>query len=120
MADSNLIDKQAAHSPLISLNPRGDDQIHLIEFLRSLRETAVTADDLLLGLREVFIPSVIAKKTITNNPNMFIALRKLLLAFGIEPRRSTGFPIIHGVLEVHFQHDQACSAMAPFTVSGIP
>jgi hypothetical protein len=107
MADSNLIEKQAAHSSLISLNPRGDDQIHLIDFLRSLSETAATADDLLLGLREVCLPSVIAKKTITNNPNMFIALRKLLMAFGIEVRRSTGFPIIHGVLEVIFQHDQA-------------
>jgi hypothetical protein len=67
-----------------------------------LSETAVTADDLLLGLREVCLPSVIAKKTITNIPNMFIALRKLLLAFGIEVRRSTGFPIIHGVLEAFF------------------
>jgi hypothetical protein len=72
-----------------------------------LSETAVTADDLLLGLREVCLPSVIAKKTITNNPNMFIALRKLLLAFGIEMRRITGLPIIHGVLEAIFQHDQA-------------
>jgi hypothetical protein len=102
MADSNLIEMQAAHSSLISLNPRGDDQIHLIDFIRSLSETAVTADDLLLGLREVCLPSVIKMKTITNIPNMFIALRKLLLAFGIEVRRITGFPIIHGVLEALF------------------
>jgi hypothetical protein len=107
MADSNLIEKQSAHSSLISLNLRGDDQIHLIDFLISLSETAVTADDLLLGLREVCLPSVIAKKTITNNPNMFIELRKLLLAFDIDMRRITGLPIIHGVLEAIFQHDQA-------------
>jgi hypothetical protein len=37
---------------------------------------------------------------------MFVSSRKLLMAFGIEVRRSTCFPIFHGVLKTLFQHDQ--------------
>jgi hypothetical protein len=106
MADQELVAKQDAHAALISLNPRGEDQIHLIDFLRSVSESATSADDLLLRLREVCLPDVIAKKTITNNPILFLAIRQLMTAYGIQVRRVTGLPVIRGVLEALFVDDE--------------
>jgi hypothetical protein len=106
MAAQNMTARQDAHASHISLNPRGDDQIHLIDFLRSTSELATSADDLLLRLREVLLPNIIAKKSVTNNPNIFIAIRQLMLAYGVQVRRATGFLIIQGVLDALFEHDQ--------------
>jgi hypothetical protein len=97
--------KEAAHVALINVTPRGDEQVHLIEFLRATSEIATSADDLLLRLREVCSPEVIAKKSVTNNPNLFLAIRQLLTAYGVSVRRGTGFPVIHGVLEALFGVD---------------
>jgi hypothetical protein len=82
--------KQAAHVDLINVQPRGDDQVHLIEFLRATSEAATTNENLLLRLCEVCTPEVIAKKSITNNPNLFLAVRQLLTAYGANVRRGTG------------------------------
>jgi hypothetical protein len=106
MAAQQVTARQDAHASLISLNPRGDDQIHLIDFLRSASELSTSAEDLLLRLREVLLPNIIAKKSVTNNPNIFIAIRQLMMAYGVQVRRATGFPIIQGVLDALFEHDQ--------------
>jgi hypothetical protein len=97
--------KEAAHVALINVVPRGDDQSHLLEFLRATSEIAASGEGLVLRLREVCSPEVIAKKSVTNNPNLFQAIRQLLIAYGIAVRRGTGFPVIHGVLEALFTDD---------------
>jgi hypothetical protein len=66
MSDVYQQQKEAAHAALINLVPRGDDQSHLLEFLRATSETAASAEDLLLRLREVCSPEVINKRSITN------------------------------------------------------
>jgi hypothetical protein len=104
-ADTDQQLKEAAHVALINITPRGDDQVHLIEFLRATSEVATSREDLLFRLREICSPDVIAKKSITNNPNLFLALRQLLAAYGVTVRRGTGFPVIHGVLEALFNVD---------------
>jgi hypothetical protein len=106
MSDQELVAKQDAHTSLIAVNTRGDDQIHLIDFLRSVSEAATSSEDLLFRLREVCLPNIIAKKTVTNNPSLFLALRQLLTAYGIPVRRATGFPIIQGVLDALFEDNQ--------------
>jgi hypothetical protein len=68
-ADQNL--NEAAQVALINVVPRGDDQVHLIEFLRSTSEVSASSEDLLLCLREICLPEVIAKNSITNNRNLF-------------------------------------------------
>jgi hypothetical protein len=80
--------------------------MHLIYFLRSVSEAATSSEDLLLRLREVCLPNIIAKKTVTNNPSLFLAVRQLLTAYGIPVRRATGFPIIKGVLDALFEDNQ--------------
>jgi hypothetical protein len=105
MSDVDQQQKEAAHVALINVVPRGDDQAHLVDFLRATSETAASAEDLLLRLREVCIPEVISKRSVTNNPNLFLAIRQLLTAYGIAVRRGTGFPVIHGVLEALFTDD---------------
>jgi hypothetical protein len=104
-ADHHL--KEAAHVALINVVPRDDDQVHLIEFLRSPSEVAASIEDLLLRIREVCSPEVIAKTSITNNPNLFLAVRQLLTAYGAHVHRGTWFPVIQGVLEALFDKDQA-------------
>jgi hypothetical protein len=102
MTDVDQQLKEAAHLALINVTPRGDDQVHLIDFLRATSESAESADDLLLRLGEVCSPEVIAKKSVTNNPNLFLAIRQLLTAYRVPVRRGTGFPVIQGVLEALF------------------
>jgi hypothetical protein len=102
MAAQQMTDRQDARASLISLNPRGDDQIHLIDFLRSTSELSTSAKDLPLRLREVLLPNIIAKKSVTNNPNIFITIRQLMMAYGVQVRCATGFPIIQGVLDALF------------------
>jgi hypothetical protein len=48
---------------------------------------------------------VISKRSITDNPNLFLAIRQLLTAYSVAVRRGTGFPVIHGVLEALFTDD---------------
>jgi hypothetical protein len=105
MSEIDQQQKEAAHVALINVVPRGDDQSHLLEFLRATSEIAASAEDLLFRLREVCSPEVIAKKSVTNNPNLFLAVRQLLMAYGIPVRRGTGFPVMHGVLEALFTDD---------------
>jgi hypothetical protein len=81
MADHQQIAMKDAHAALIAVNTRGDDQIHLIDFLSSVSEAATSSDDLLLRLREVCLPNVIAKETVTNNPTLFLAIRQLLTVY---------------------------------------
>ena len=64
--------KEAAHVSLINITPRGDDQVHLIEFLRETSEVSTSREDLTLRLREVCAPDVIAKKSVTNSPTLFL------------------------------------------------
>ena len=79
--------KKAAHVALINVVPRVDYQAHLLELLRVTPDTAESAEDLLLHLRELCTHEAKAKRSFTNHPNLFIAIRKLLTAYGIVVRR---------------------------------
>jgi hypothetical protein len=83
MSEVDQQQKEAAHVALINAVTRGDDQSHLLEFLRATSETAASAEDLLLRLSEVCSPEVISKRSINNNPNLFLAIRQLLTAYGV-------------------------------------
>jgi hypothetical protein len=63
--------RQASHTSLLNVAPRGDDQIHIVDFLRSTSENKTSTDDLLLRLREVMTADVIAKRSVTNNATSF-------------------------------------------------
>jgi hypothetical protein len=106
MAAKRMTARQDAHASLISRNPRGDDQIHLIDFLRSASELATSSEGLLLRLRKVLLAKIIAKKLVTKTPNIFLAIRQLLMEYGVQVRRATGLPIIQGVLDAIFEHGQ--------------
>jgi hypothetical protein len=77
-ADHQL--KEAVHVALINVVPRGDDQVHLIEFLRSTIEVAVSSEDLslrirsedlLLRIREVCPPKLSPKSRSPTTPICF-------------------------------------------------
>jgi hypothetical protein len=106
MADHQQIAMQDANAALIAVNMRGDDQIHLIDFLLSASKEATSSDDLLLRLRELCLPNVIAKKNVTNNPTLFLAIRQLLTAYSIPVHRATWLSIIQGVLDALFEVNQ--------------
>jgi hypothetical protein len=99
MSEVDQQQKEAALVTIINVIPRGDDQSHLLEFLRPTSETAASGEDLLFRLREVCSPEVLAKRSITNNPNHFLAIRQLVTRYDMAVRRGIGFPVIHGVLE---------------------
>jgi hypothetical protein len=67
--------RQASHTSLLNVAPRGDDQIYIVDFLRSTSENTTSTDDLMLRLREVLTVDVIAKRSVTNNANLFLAIR---------------------------------------------
>ena len=106
MADHQQIAMKVAHAASIAVNTRGADQIPLIDFLSSVSEAATSSDDLLLYLREVCLPNFMANKTVTNNPTLFFAIRRLLTAYGVPVHRTTGYLIIQGVLDSFFDDNQ--------------
>jgi hypothetical protein len=99
MADHEQIAMQDAHTSLIAVETYGDDQIHLIDFLRSVSEAATSSEDFLRRLREVCLMNAIAKKNMTNNPTISLAIRQLLTANGVPVHLATGFSIIRGKLD---------------------
>jgi hypothetical protein len=78
----------------------------MTDFLGSVSEAATPSEDLLLRLREVCLPNVIAKKTVTNNPSVLLAIMQLRMEYGIPVRRGNGFPIIQGAVNAQFGDNQ--------------
>jgi hypothetical protein len=99
--------RQAAHTSLLNVTPRGDDQIHIVDFFRSTSEKTTSIDDLMLRLLEVMTADVIAKRSVTNNANLFLAIRQLLTAYQVPVHRANGFPVIRGVIDALFEGDPA-------------
>jgi hypothetical protein len=67
-----------------------------------MTELLTSAADRLLRLREVDLPRVLAKRKVTHNLNLFLAIRQLVAVYGVLVRFANGFYFIQGVLDVIF------------------
>jgi hypothetical protein len=75
VADSDQQLHEAANVALINVTPRGDDRVHLVEFLRVTSGSTTTSWDLLLRFRDVRSSDITAERSITNNTNLSVAMR---------------------------------------------